>query len=229
MERVARTGSDVPASLAPPAEPRPLMRGTLHLAAALATPAGLVVLLLLADSPRRYVGAAIFSASLMMLYTSSASYHLVPWPARLGAIMKRIDHSMIFVFIAGTYTPLCLLVLDYAWGIPMLAAVWSLAGAGVVLTILWPKAPRWLSVGLYLGIGWIGVIPAAQVVSAMSGGQLALLGLGGALYTVGAVVYALRRPNPFPRVFGFHEVFHALVVVGSTLHFALIAGYVANW
>ena len=152
------------------------MRGTLHLAAALATPAGLVVLLLLADSPRRYVGAAIFSASLMMLYTSSASYHLVPWPARLGAIMKRIDHSMIFVFIAGTYTPLCLLVLDYAWGIPMLAAVWSLAGAGVVLTILWPKAPRWLSVGLYLGIGWIGVIPAAQVVSAMSGGQLALLG-----------------------------------------------------
>jgi hemolysin III len=205
------------------------MRGTLHLAAALATPAGLVVLLLLADSPRRYVGAAIFSASLMMLYTSSASYHLVPWPARLGAIMKRIDHSMIFVFIAGTYTPLCLLVLDYAWGIPMLAAVWSLAGAGVVLTILWPKAPRWLSVGLYLGIGWIGVIPAAQVVSAMSGGQLALLGLGGALYTVGAVVYALRRPNPFPRVFGFHEVFHALVVVGSTLHFALIAGYVANW
>ena len=229
MDRVARTTSDVPASLAPPAEPRPLMRGTLHLAAALATPAGLVVLLLLADSPRRYVGAAIFSASLMMLYTSSASYHLVPWPARLGAIMKRIDHSMIFVFIAGTYTPLCLLVLDYAWGIPMLAAVWSLAGAGVVLTILWPKAPRWLSVGLYLGIGWIGVIPAAQVVSAMSGGQLALLGLGGALYTVGAVVYALRRPNPFPRVFGFHEVFHALVVVGSTLHFALIAGYVANW
>ncbi len=229
MDRAARTGIDVHATSAPPAEPRPLMRGTLHLAAALATPAGLVVLLLLADSPRRYVGAAIFSASLMMLYTSSASYHLVPWPARLGAIMKRIDHSMIFVFIAGTYTPLCLLVLDYAWGIPMLAAVWSLAGAGVVLTILWPKAPRWLSVGLYLGIGWIGVIPAAQVVSAMSGGQLALLGLGGALYTVGAVVYALRRPNPFPRVFGFHEVFHALVVVGSTLHFALIAGYVANW
>lgn len=229
MERAARTTSDVPASLGPHAEPRPLMRGTLHLAAALATPAGLVVLLLLADSPRRYVGAAIFSASLMMLYTSSATYHLVPWPARLGAIMKRIDHSMIFVFIAGTYTPLCLLVLDYAWGIPMLAAVWSLAGAGVVLTILWPKAPRWLSVGLYLGIGWIGVIPAAQVMSAMSGGQLALLALGGALYTVGAVVYALRRPNPFPRVFGFHEVFHALVVVGSTLHFALIAGYVANW
>ncbi len=229
MDRVARTTSDVPASLAPPAEPRPLMRGTLHLAAALATPAGLVVLLLLADSPRRYVGAAIFSASLMLLYTSSASYHLIPWPARLRAIMKRIDHSMIFVFIAGTYTPLCLLVLDYAWGIPMLAAVWSLAGAGVASTILWPKAPRWLSVGLYLGIGWIGVIPAAQVVSAMSIGQLALLALGGALYTVGAVVYALRWPNPFPRVFGFHEVFHAMVVVGSTLHFALIAGYVANW
>lgn len=209
-------------------EPRPLMRGTLHLAAAMLAPAGLVLLMFLADSPRRFVGASIFSTSLILLYTSSASYHLVPWSDRLRAVMKRVDHSMIFVFIAGTYTPLCLILLDDVWGIPMLAAVWSLAAVGVLTTIFWPDAPRWLRVGLYLGIGWIGVIPALQVLPAMSAGQLALLCLGGALYTVGAVVYARRSPNPFPRVFGFHEVFHTLVVAGSALHFALIALYVAN-
>ena len=210
------------------AVPRPVMRGTLHLAAALAAPAGLVVLLLIADSPRRYVGAAVFATSLILLYGSSAGYHLVPWPSRVRAVVKRVDHSMIFVLIAGTYTPFCLIVLDDAWGIPMLAAVWSLAGAGVVSKVLWPDAPRWLSVGLYLCLGWIGVIPAVQVVSAMSGGQIALLVLGGILYSVGAVFYALRWPNPFPRVFGFHEVFHAFVIAGSAIHFALIAVYVAN-
>jgi hemolysin III len=222
MEQTKPSFADAPPS------PRPLLRGTLHLAAAIAAPAGLVLLLLIADSPRRYVGAAVFATSLMLLYTSSASYHLAPWPARLRAVMERVDHSMIFVFIAGTYTPFCLILLDYPWGIPMLAIVWSLAGLGVLSKIFLPHAPRWLTVAPYLALGWIGVIPAVQVVSAMSGGQLALLMLGGMLYTVGAVVYAKRWPDPFPRVFGFHEVFHALVVAGSAIHFALIAVYVAN-
>jgi len=209
-------------------ESRPLMRGTLHLAAALLAPAGLVVLMFIADSPRRYVGAAIFGTSLILLYASSASYHLVPWPDRLRGVMKRVDHSMIFLFIAGTYTPFCLIVLDYAWGIPMLAVVWTLAAIGVLSKIFWPYAPRWFTVTPYLALGWIGIIPAVQVVSVMSGGRLTLLVLGGALYTVGAVVYARKWPNPFPRVFGFHEVFHACVIAGSALHFALIALYVAN-
>jgi hemolysin III len=220
-----RTASSSPTATG---EPRPLLRGVLHLAAAMLAPAGLVLLMFLADSPRRYVGASIFATSLILLYTSSASYHLVPWSDRLRAVMKRVDHSMIFVYIAGTYTPLCLILLDATWGIPTIAAVWSLAAVGVVATVFWPDAPRWLRVGLYLGIGWIGVIPALKVVPAMSAGPLALLCLGGALYTVGAVVYARRSPNPFPRVFGFHEVFHTLVVAGSALHFALIALYVAN-
>ena len=209
-------------------EPRPLMRGTLHLAAALLAPAGLVALMFIADSPRRYVGAAIFATSLILLYASSASYHLVPWPARLRGVMKRVDHSMIFLFIAGTYTPFCLIVLDYAWGIPMLAVVWTLATIGVLSKVFWPYAPRWFTVTPYLALGWIGIVPAAQVVSAMSYGRLALLVLGGALYTVGAVVYARKWPDPYPRVFGFHEVFHAFVIAGSALHFALIALYVAN-
>lgn len=209
-------------------EPRPLMRGTLHLAAALLAPAGLVALMFIADSPRRYVGAAVFATSLILLYASSASYHLVPWPDRLRGVMKRVDHSMIFLFIAGTYTPFCLIVLDYAWGIPMLAVVWTLAAIGVLSTILWPYAPRWLTVTPYLAIGWIGIIPAVQVVRVMSGGQLALLALGGALYTIGAVIYARKWPDPFPRIFGFHEVFHAFVIAGSALHFALVAIYVAN-
>jgi hemolysin III len=222
MEHAQHVFADAPPS------PRPLLRGALHLAAAIAAPGGLVLLLLIADSPRRYVGAAVFATSLMLLYTSSASYHLAPWPARLRAVMERVDHSMIFVFIAGTYTPFCLIVLDYAWGIPMLAVVWSLAALGVLSKIFLPHAPRWLTVAPYLALGWIGVIPATQVISAMSGGQLALLMLGGMCYTVGAVVYARRWPDPFPRVFGFHEVFHALVVAGSAIHFALIAVYVAN-
>jgi len=158
-------------------EPRPLMRGTLHLAAAMLAP--------------------------------KLSHDVAP----TGLIDGRVA---------------ILILLDDVWGIPMLAAVWSLAAVGVLATIFWPDAPRWLRVGLYLGIGWIGVVPALQVVPAMSAGQLALLCLGGALYTVGAVVYARRSPNPFPRVFGFHEVFHTLVVAGSALHFALIALYVAN-
>jgi hemolysin III len=222
MERTQPVHADAPPS------PRPLLRGTLHLAAAIAAPIGLVVLLLIADSPRRYVGAAIFGTGLILLYVSSASYHLVPWSTRLRGVVERIDHSMIFVFIAGTYTPFCLIVLDLEWGIPMLAIVWALAAIGVLSKIFLPHAPRWFNVAPYLALGWIGIIPVVEVVDAMSNTQMALLTFGGLLYTVGAVVYARRWPDPFPRVFGFHEIFHAFVVAGSAVHFALIAAFVAN-
>ena len=206
-------------------EPRPLLRGTLHLVAALLAPFGLVLLLLIADSPRRYVGASIYATSMLLLYASSASYHLVPWSHRLRRVMKRIDHSMIFVLIAGTYTPFFLIVLDYAWGIPMLAAVWTLAGAGVLLKVFRPDAPRWLGVILYIGLGWIGIVPAAQVIPAMPAAALVWLLVGGLLYSTGALIYGARRPNPFPRIFGFHEVFHLFVVVGSVIHFVVVAAY----
>jgi hemolysin III len=189
-------------------------------------PFGLVLLLLIAHSPRGYVGASIFAASLIALYTTSASYHLIPWRGALRGLMKRLDHSMIFALIAGTYTPFCLVVLGNGWGITMLALAWSLAGAGMLLKSAWPGAPRWLSVGLYLGLGWLALVPAVELAGRMHGGAIATLLAGGVLYSVGGAVYALRRPDPFPRIFGYHEIFHALVIAGTLLHFVLIAVYV---
>ncbi|HEY8173979.1 MAG TPA: hemolysin III family protein [Dehalococcoidia bacterium] len=208
------------------APPRPILRGTFHLAAALAAPFGLVLLVLIADSPRAYVGASIFAASMIALYTSSASYHLVPWPQTLRDVMKRLDHSMIFALIAGTYTPFCLIVLGNAWGITMLCVVWTLAGLGMLLKIAWPYAPRWLSVGLYLALGWIGIIAVGEVITSLSIAELSLLMLGGALYSIGAIIYAMKWPDPSPRIFGFHEIFHLFVVAGSLVHFALLAIFI---
>jgi hemolysin III len=206
--------------------PRPALRGTMHAFAALLSPFALIALLLLAEAPREYVGAAIFGASVLLLYVSSASYHLAPWSHGARRVMKRVDHSMIFVLIAGTYTPFCLIVLGNGWGIPMLCVVWVLSAAGVLLKMLRPDAPRWLGVGLYIGLGWVGAIAAAPIISALPGVAIAMLLFGGLLYSVGAVIYAMRRPDPFPRIFGYHEVFHALVIAGTAVHFTLIAAYV---
>ena len=206
-------------------EPRPLLRGWLHLGAAVAAVAGFVALALLADSPRAYVGGAVFAVSLVLLYTTSATYHVVRWGRRMHALLKRLDHAMIFVVIAGSYTPFCLFAADSAWGAGLLAAVWSVAGAGVVLKLVWPYAPRWLGVSLYIGTGWVALVAATEIVTWFALLPLLLLALGGVLYTVGGVIYALRRPDPFPRVFGYHEVFHALVIAGSAVHYSLVAAY----
>jgi hemolysin III len=215
----------MPASDGLEAYPKPLLRGVFHLVMALLAPAGLVALLLLAGSPRAYVGASIYATSLMLLYSSSANYHLAPWSRRWNGAMKRIDHSMIYVLIAGSYTPFCLIVLGNAWGIPMLSIVWALAGLGVLMTIAWPYAPRWLTTGLYIGLGWVGVVAVAPLAQSLDATPLVMLAIGGLHYTVGGVVYAWRRPDPLPRVFGFHEVFHTLVIAGSLVHFTLVAAY----
>ncbi len=207
-------------------EIRPALRGAMHLGAAFAAPFALLALLLIADSPSGYVGASVFASSLVLLYTSSASYHTIPWPAKLRGIAKRVDHSMIFALIAGTYTPFCLITLSRAWGISMLSIVWTLAGLGMLLKVIWPFAPRWLSVGLYVALGWVGIVAAREVVNAMHPEALLALFIGGACYSVGGLIYALKRPNPFPSVFGFHEVFHVFVLAGSMAHFSLIALYV---
>ena len=208
-----------------PATQRPALRGTLHLAAAFAAVAGTVWLQLIADSPTAYVGAAIFGASLILLYSTSAGYHTIPWSATLRNIVRRVDQSMIFVLIAGTYTPFCLKV-SLEWGIPLLVVVWTLAGAGVLLKSVWPGGPRWLTVGLYLGLGWVGIAVVSEALAVFPVVSLVMLAIGGVLYSVGAIVYGLRRPDPWPRVFGFHEVFHGLVVAGSAVHFSLIAVYI---
>jgi hemolysin III len=205
---------------------RPLLRGVFHLGAAFAAVAGIVVLVLLADSAAAYVGGAVFASCLVLLYTTSAAYHRVTWSPRLRGLMKRLDHSTIFLLIAGTYTPFCLTVLNTAWGISMLAVVWALAGAGVILKLVWPGGPRWLSVGLYVSVGWLALVAVTELLDWFTLLPLALLAVGGVMYTIGGIVYAIRRPDPFPRVFGYHEVFHLFVVAGSALHFLLVAVYV---
>ena len=206
-------------------ERRPLLRGYFHLAAAGAAIVGCVALLLLADSAEAYVGGAVFAASLIALYSISATYHTITWGERMRAVLKRLDHAMIFVLIAGSYTPFCLIAVSQAWGIALLAIVWSIAGAGVVLKIAWPGAPRWLGVGLYLGTGWIALVAATELADWFAVLPLVLLAAGGVLYSIGGIIYALRRPDPFPRVFGYHEVFHLFVIGGSIAHYSIVAGY----
>jgi len=205
---------------------RPLLRGMLHGAMAVAAPFLFVALLLAADSARDYVAVTIFAAAMMLVYTASASYHLAPWPPRLRRIMTRVDHAMIFVLIAGSYTPFCLTVVGDAWGIPMLSIVWTLAVLGVLMKLLWVGVPRWLSVSCYIGLGWLAVVAAPAITASLSAQGVALLAGGGALYTIGGIVYGLRQPDPLPRIFGFHEVFHVLMVAGTALHVTAVALYV---
>jgi hemolysin III len=204
---------------------RPLLRGYFHLGASVAAAGGCILIVLLANSAKAYVGGAVFAVSLLALYTTSGLYHSIRWGPPVKDILKRLDHAMIFVLIAGTYTPFCLFAGSPAWGVSLLAVVWSIAGVGVGLKIAWPNAPRWLSVALYLGSGWIALVAATKLTDWYAIGPLAVVALGGVLYSAGGIIYGLRRPNPFPRVFGYHEVFHVLVIAGSALHFSVVAVY----
>ncbi|MGQ9573481.1 MAG: PAQR family membrane homeostasis protein TrhA [Dehalococcoidia bacterium] len=205
---------------------RPLLRGVFHLYATVAAVAGAALLLLVAGSARAYVGAAIFAASLILLYGTSAAYHRITWTPLMRGLMRRLDYSMIFVLIGGTYTPFCLVVLNNAWGITMLSVIWGVAGGGALVRVAWPTAPKWLAVGLYVIVGWLALIPAWELAARFTACPLVLLVLGGALYTAGGVIYAIRKPNPWPRVLGYHEIFHLLVILGSTVHYSLVAIYV---
>jgi len=203
----------------------PLLRGFLHLGAFAAAVAGIVVMLLLAHSARGYVGAAVFGASLILVYGTSASYHCIPWGERMVGLMRRVDHAMIFVLIVGTYTPFCLMALGNAWGIGLLSATAGIAGAGALMRLAWLNTPRWLAVLPYLAAGWIALVAAPQILQRLDAAPLGLLLLGGIAYSVGAVVYALKRPDPWPSVFGYHEVFHSFTIMGSASHFLAVAVY----
>jgi hemolysin III len=181
--------------------------------------------MLIAGSPRAVVGGAIFATSLILLYFTSGVYHSIAWGPRMRAVLRRLDHSMIFVLIAGTYTPFCLLLATDAWRITTLTVVWSVAASGILLKLIWPGAPRWLGVGLYAAAGWMGVLAALPVADWFSLVPLVLVLLGGILYSAGGMIYALRRPDPFPRICGYHEVFHLFVIAGSALHYTLVAAY----
>jgi hemolysin III len=204
--------------------PRPTWRGRIHQFAFLATlPAGLWLLAGAQTAPAR-VGVAVYWASISGLFAASMSYHLFARSERAVTWLRRLDHSMIFVMIAGSYTPICLLVLPRAWGIPMLVVVWVTALAGVIMKMVrvtanGGKSGSWL----YIVSGWMAVISLPKLLTEMGPGRMALLIAGGLLFTVGAVVLGTRRPDPRPMVFGYHEVWHAMTVVAAGCHFAMIA------
>jgi len=207
---------------------KPRLRGVFHQwACAGAVPLGLI-LVVVAGSARARIALTVYSVSLVALFGVSALYHRINWRSLTGRDwMRRLDHSMIFVLIAGSYTPIAVLVLHGPLAVAILVAVWAGAGLGIAFNLLWRNAPTWLRSALYVALGWLAMAAIPQLAAGIGPLGLALLGLGGVLYTVGAVVYASRRPDPVPAVFGYHEVFHILVIAAAVLQYAVIAFWIA--
>jgi hemolysin III len=200
---------------------KPQLRGMLHLVAfPLSIVAGIVVVVL-AEGTTATIGAAIYALSGVVLFGVSALYHRGHWDARRHAQLRRLDHSNIFLLIAGTYTPICLMLLEGTTRTVVLTVVWVGAAAGVVFRVAWLGAPRWLYTPFYLALGWvaIGIMPE---LARNGGGVVALLAAGGLAYTAGGVVYGLRRPDPVPSVYGYHEVFHTCTLLGFAAHYAAV-------
>ena len=203
---------------------KPKLRGVSHQWAFFVSLFTGSVLVLLAPNGEALLAAAIYSVSVAALFGTSALYHRINWTSlNARRWMRRLDHSMIFVLIAGTYTPFALLALDGALATTILIVVWSGAIAGVVLQLCWVDAPRALSAFVYLAMGWVALAAFPEMIDEIGVTGTALVSAGGLLYTVGAVIYAFKRPNPVPRVFGYHEVFHALVIAAAALHYAVVA------
>ncbi len=213
----------MPSSSVTPAEDRPSWRGWLHVVAfVLAIPGG-ILLIVLGESAEAKVGASIYMASLLLGFGTSAGYHRLARKERTRELMQRLDHSMIFVLIAGSYTPICLLGMSPAWGIPILCVVWVGAALGVVLKQVAFDRLRWLEIALYPILGWIVVVATPALFEGLTTTELSLLVAGGLLYTVGIPVLVLEKPDPWPRTFGYHEVWHTFTVAAAACHFATIS------
>lgn len=182
-----------------------------------------------ASDARTRIAVTVYTVTLVALFGVSATYHRVNWRSLTARVwMRRLDHSMIFTLIAGTYTPFALILLHGPLADAILIAVWAGAAAGVAFNLVWPTAPKWLVALMYVLLGWVVVAALPQLSSAIGVGGLTLLGLGGVLYTAGAVVYAIKRPDPAPAVFGYHEIFHAMVIVAAALQYTVIAVWVVG-
>jgi hemolysin III len=204
--------------------PKPSLRGVFHQYAFFAALAGGLTLVALAEGARARFAVAVYAFALAAMFGASALYHRAPWrSARARAWARRVDHSMIFLFIAGTYTPFALLAFTGAVPAVVLACVWGGAALGVVLNVSWIDAPKWVTAPVYLLVGWVGVIAAPQLFTEVNLASAVLVVVGGVLYTLGAVAYATHWPDPFPTTFGFHEVFHVLVVAAAATQFVAIS------
>jgi hemolysin III len=210
---------------------RPRLRGWLHAYAFFVAAVCAIVLCSLAaayDGRKALFACVVYAVTACALFGVSGLYHVWVWTPRAYAVMKRFDHAMIFIFIAGSYTPFCLLLLPPATARLLLAVVWTGALAGAALQVAWPRAPRWLEVPLYVALGWTAIVVAPDIVQRAGGTTLTLIAVGGVIYTLGAVCYAVKWPNPWPRTFAYHEVFHAATIVAAICHhvavyFALFA------
>ena len=200
-------------------EVKPKLRGWLHAATAPLTLAAGIVLIALSPTATTRLGSAVFTASALVLFTASATMHRGRWSPRAGLWLRRLDHSSIFLLIAGSYTPFTLLLLDGRDRATLLWLVWGGAVAGMAFRVFWTGAPRWLYTPIYLALGWASVFYLPQFAAAATPAVLALIVAGGLVYTAGGLVYGFKRPDPFPAWFGFHEVFHSLTIVAFGTHY----------
>ena len=205
---------------------KPKLRGYVHQYAFFVALVLGVLLVAFANGATAKVAAIVYAISLAGLLGTSALYHRVTWSAAARKRMRKLDHSMIFVMIAGTVTPIALLAVKGTLGIVLLSLVWGVAIAGIVMKMAWISAPKTLSAGIYVFAGLLGVIAVGQLAGTVGLVAVGGIALGGLMYIVGAAIYATGKPDPFPTVFGYHEIFHVLVVVAAALHFAVIAGWV---
>lgn len=209
------------------ADLKPKLRGWLHLGVAPLTLAAGIVLVVLSPTTSARVGSAVFTGSALVLFSVSAIYHTGTWSPRTWAFLRRFDHANIFLLIAGSYTPFSLLLLEGTQRVALLTTVWAGAVLGVLFRVFWTDAPRWLYVPIYIAMGWAAVffIPAFLDGATDLGGVglgvaiFTMIVVGGALYTFGGVVYGFKRPNPWPRWFGFHEVFHTFTILAFVSHY----------
>jgi hemolysin III len=211
-----------------PALAKPLLRGVLHQAAFWSALVIAPFLVVGADGVRRKVAAAVFAGSVAACFGVSALYHRVTWTPGMRLWMRRLDHAGVYLLIAGTYTPVSLLALTGNWRIAVLTIVWAGAAFAIVLKFVWVSAPKWLAATIGVALGWVAVVALPQLIAHLHPAAVILLVLGGLAYTAGAVVYARRRPDPVPSVFGYHELFHALTIVAAACQYVAIAFFIVR-
>ncbi len=228
VERLRETGAEMGETLPEGVEElveeiKPRLRGWLHLGTVpLALAAG-IVLVVLSPAGAAKAGAIAFAASSVLLFTVSAIYHTRTWQVRTNSLLQRFDHASIFLLIAGTYTPFALLLLDDRNAQLLLTIVWAGALVGVAFRVLWVRAPRWLFLPVYIALGWVAAFWFGDFSASAGAAVLTLMIVGGGLYSLGGVVYGLQRPDPLPRWFGFHEVFHSLTIAAFAVHYVGIS------